>query len=91
MIQRHRQYVLRIALALTTLASLAISVRADVTVPALLADHMVVDGADLQNGLLHVGLKRVVPEALKPHQITIGAGRGQQVIANDPQGTAQAA
>jgi len=42
MIQRHRQYVLRIALALTTLASLAISVRADVTVPALLADHMVV-------------------------------------------------
>jgi len=27
----------------------------------VLADHMVVDGADLQNGLLHVGLKRVVP------------------------------
>ncbi len=57
----------------------------------VLADHMVVDGADLQNGLLHVGLKRVVPEALKPRQITIGAGSGRQVIANDPQGTAQAA
>ena len=57
----------------------------------VLADHMVVDGADLQNGLLHVGLKRVVPEALKPRQITIGAGGGRQVIANDPQGTAQAA
>ena len=26
----------------------------------VLADHIVVDGADLQNGLLHVGLKRVV-------------------------------
>jgi molecular chaperone IbpA len=32
----------------------------------VLADHIVVDGADLKNGLLHVGLKRVVPEALKP-------------------------
>ena len=30
----------------------------------VLADHIVVDGADLQHGLLHVGLKRVVPEAL---------------------------
>ena len=35
----------------------------------VLADHIVVDGADLQNGLLHVGLKRVVPEALKPRRI----------------------
>ena len=34
----------------------------------VLADHIVVDGADLQNGLLHVGLKRVVPEALKPRR-----------------------
>ncbi|MGE0224926.1 MAG: Hsp20 family protein [Acetobacteraceae bacterium] len=38
----------------------------------VLADHIVVEGADLQNGLLHVGLKRVVPEALKPRRITIG-------------------
>ena len=37
-----------------------------------LADHIVVDGADLANGLLHVGLKRVVPEALKPRRIAIG-------------------
>ena len=35
----------------------------------VLADHIVVEGADLQNGLLHVGLKRVVPEALKPRRI----------------------
>ncbi|MDD2875982.1 MAG: Hsp20 family protein [Acidiphilium sp.] len=36
-----------------------------------LADHMVVDGASLENGLLHVALKRVIPEALKPRRITI--------------------
>jgi molecular chaperone IbpA len=47
----------------------------------VLADHIVVDGADLKNGLLHVGLKRVVPEALKPRRITIGSG--QPAIAND--------
>ena len=39
-----------------------------------LADHIVVDGADVQHGLLHVGLKRVVPEALKPRKIAIGSG-----------------
>jgi molecular chaperone IbpA len=47
----------------------------------VLADHIVVDGADLKNGLLHVGLKRVVPEALKPRRIAIGTG--QPAIAND--------
>ncbi len=47
----------------------------------VLADHIVVDGADLQHGLLHVGLKRVVPEALKPRRIQIGAGT--PAIAND--------
>ena len=39
----------------------------------VLADHIVVEGADLQNGLLHVALKRVVPEALKPRRIEIGS------------------
>ena len=51
-----------------------------------LADHIVVDGADLQNGLLHVALKRVVPEALKPRRIVIGGvqpGEVQPSIAND--------
>ena len=51
-----------------------------------LADHIVVEGADLQNGLLHVGLKRVVPEALKPRRITIGQGNAstaQPQVAND--------
>ena len=41
----------------------------------VLADHIVVDGADLQHGLLHVGLKRVVPEALKPRRIAIAAAQ----------------
>ena len=52
----------------------------------VLADHIVVDGADLQHGLLHVGLKRVVPEALKPRRITIGQGTQASsgpAIAND--------
>ncbi len=53
----------------------------------VLADHIVVDGADLQNGLLHVGLKRVVPEALKPRRIAIGGGT-QPAIANDSQSEA---
>lgn len=56
----------------------------------VLADHIVVEGADLQNGLLHVGLKRVVPEALKPRRIPIGGAASEQ-IANDPAGTVRAA
>ena len=48
----------------------------------VLADHIVVEGAELANGLLHVSLKRVVPEALKPRRITIGNGQ-QPTIAND--------
>jgi molecular chaperone IbpA len=38
----------------------------------VLADHIEVTGADLQHGLLHVTLTRVVPEALKPRRIAIG-------------------
>ena len=56
----------------------------------VLADHIVVDGADLRNGLLHVGLKRVVPEALKPRRIEIG-GTSPKAVANDTQEAAKAA
>ncbi len=57
-----------------------------------LADHIVVEGADLRNGLLHVALKRVVPEALKPRRIVIdGAGSSQPTIANDSNGVSRAA
>jgi len=37
-----------------------------------LADHVQVQGASLENGLLHVDLVREVPEAQKPRQIHIG-------------------
>ncbi|MBU6499121.1 MAG: Hsp20 family protein [Rhodospirillales bacterium] len=39
----------------------------------VLADHIVVEGAELVNGLLHVGLRRQVPEALKPRRIPVNA------------------
>ena len=55
----------------------------------VLADHIVVEGADLQNGLLHVALKRVVPEALKPRRIAIGGAA--RTLANDSQTAAVAA
>lgn len=47
-----------------------------------LADHIVVEGADLRDGLLHVALKRVIPESLKPRRIAIG-GATPTAIAND--------
>jgi molecular chaperone IbpA len=36
-----------------------------------LADHVVVKGANLENGLLHVDLVRELPEAMKPRTIPI--------------------
>jgi len=39
-----------------------------------LAEHVRVESARLENGLLHVELKREIPEAMKPRRITIGSG-----------------
>jgi molecular chaperone IbpA len=39
-----------------------------------LADHVEVTGATLKNGLLHIELKRSVPEELKPRKIAIAGG-----------------
>lgn len=39
-----------------------------------LADHVHVQGATLQNGLLHVDLVREIPESAKPRRIAIGSG-----------------
>ncbi len=36
-----------------------------------LADHVIVSGADIRNGLLNIELTREVPEALKPRRIEI--------------------
>lgn len=41
----------------------------------VLADHIVVDGAKLENGLLELALRRIVPEALKPRKIEIQAAQ----------------
>jgi molecular chaperone IbpA len=43
-----------------------------------LADHIRVTGASLANGLLHIDLKREVPEAMKPRTIKIEAGAKPQ-------------
>ncbi|MDZ4737376.1 MAG: Hsp20 family protein [Rhodospirillaceae bacterium] len=47
-----------------------------------LAEHIRVNGASLENGLLHVDLVREVPEAMKPRQIKIAAdtGAGKQRV-----------
>ena len=45
-----------------------------------LADHVEVQSAELNAGLLQISLKRVVPEALKPRTIAIRNGDGQQTI-----------
>ena len=49
-----------------------------------LADHVEVSGATLKNGLLHIDLKRTVPEELKPRKIAIatsGQAKAKQIEA----------
>jgi molecular chaperone IbpA len=45
-----------------------------------LADYVVVKGASLENGLLHVDLVREIPEAKKPRQIAINGKNKPQVV-----------
>lgn len=40
-----------------------------------LADHVKVVNAQLENGLLHIDLKRELPERMKPRKIEISSGR----------------
>ncbi|OXT00714.1 molecular chaperone [Notoacmeibacter marinus] len=40
-----------------------------------LADHVEVTAAGLKNGLLHIDLKRNVPEEMKPRRIAIGSAK----------------
>ena len=40
-----------------------------------LAEHVIVSGASLENGLLAVDLVREVPEAMKPRRIEIHTGK----------------
>ena len=45
-----------------------------------LADHVEVKNAELNDGLLQIWLKRVIPETLKPRTIAIQSGEGQKTI-----------
>lgn len=40
-----------------------------------LADHVIVTGASVENGMLFVDLVREIPEALKPRRIEIASGK----------------
>jgi molecular chaperone IbpA len=42
-----------------------------------LADFVEVAGAKIENGLLHIDLKREIPEAMKPRTIEISADKGK--------------
>jgi len=46
-----------------------------------LAEHVKVNGARLENGLLHVELEREIPETMKPRRIAIDGGRGTERLA----------
>ena len=45
-----------------------------------LAEHVEVQGARLENGLLHVDLERIIPEEQKPRRIAINGGASAKVI-----------
>lgn len=48
-----------------------------------LADHVRVTGAVHENGMLHIDLKREIPEALKPRRIEIARASGTPVLEKD--------
>src|SRR3954470_4473120 len=47
-----------------------------------LADHVQVQSANYENGLLHIELQRIIPEAMKPRQIPIGTSAGASSVDN---------
>ena len=48
-----------------------------------LADHVRVTGAVHENGMLHIDLKREIPEALKPRRIEIARASGTPALEKD--------
>ena len=56
-----------------------------------LADHVIVERADLKNGLLSLSLRRELPEALKPRKIEIGEKVKQSLIKQTPSRKGKAA
>ena len=51
----------------------------------VLAEHMVVEGAELVNGLLNVSIRRVVPESAKPRRIEINTPKAANQAFSTPQ------
>lgn len=47
-----------------------------------LADHVQVQSANYENGLLHVDLQRIIPEAMKPRTIPIGNSAAQDKLTH---------
>lgn len=45
-----------------------------------LADHVQVRGARVENGLLHIELERVIPEAMKPRKIEIETKKSNRLF-----------
>jgi len=45
-----------------------------------LADHVLIEGATLQNGLLNIDLRREIPEAKKPRKIEIDGEKKVEVL-----------
>ncbi|MGE4826577.1 small heat shock chaperone IbpB [Yersinia enterocolitica] len=55
-----------------------------------LAEHLNVDNAQFENGLLHIDLLRQVPEALQPQRISIGSAAPQEhQVLDNPVATEQ--
>ena len=48
-----------------------------------LADHIEVRGARVENGLLHIELERVIPEAMKPRKILIDASESGKLLEGE--------
>jgi len=53
-----------------------------------LEDHVEVEGASFENGLLQIELARKIPEAMKPRKIEIGAGASTRKMKTVDQGQA---
>ena len=49
-----------------------------------LADHVIVTGASIANGLLSIELRRELPEAMKPRKIAINSQGDETLIAQKP-------
>lgn len=58
-----------------------------------LAEYVEVSNASLENGLLHIDLKRELPEAMKPRTIAIGKGQpaGRTIEGQSQKAPSQAA